>query len=529
MRVLKRSPWLGGLGLMLASLALSTGPALADVTTDQPGSIVVYPKVIADGTRDTLIQLANTSNVTRYVHCIYLNGAGACETNSEVVCSRDSECPDFAGGERCELLWQEQNFGLVLTSQQPTVWQVSTGRVVNPTDPANGTCSNTCSDSGATCSDASDCEDGESCRGSCPGIDPGAILPAPAQPFRGELKCVQVDESDAPVAGNSLKGEALIVSSAGQVSGYNAVAIQGVAVDQNLALSLNNTEYNACPTSIEFVHHANLASDSVAAALDPSLCDTTGICVGGTNPGTPCAVGGSDCTGVGAVCNACPVRAELTLVPCTENFENRLPLSFMAQFLVFDEQEYYVSASDPVTCWYNSGLSDIGMQGVAFSASRGAFLRTTVTTGGLICIAGANLGLGCSDDDDCGTAALGGVCGPTPGLLGVVEEFYDTDASIDPQLVGAGRLARFAASAASTMRISKTSRSGVCRGNTATPCTSDADCATGLCRKDGVSCTSNDECSNVGNTAGLNRCDKCLIDSIDIPELVPFPAPTPAP
>jgi len=86
MRVLKRSPWLSGLALVLGFCSLSWGQAAADVATDQAGSIVIFPKVIADGTRDTLIELTNTANTTQYVHCIYVNGGGTCELTPDEQC-----------------------------------------------------------------------------------------------------------------------------------------------------------------------------------------------------------------------------------------------------------------------------------------------------------------------------------------------------------------------------------------------------------------------------------------------------------
>ena len=73
MRVQKRSPWLNSLGVVLTAMALWGTQASADVSSDKPGSVVIWPKVIADGTRDTLIQLTNTRNETAYAHCEYIN------------------------------------------------------------------------------------------------------------------------------------------------------------------------------------------------------------------------------------------------------------------------------------------------------------------------------------------------------------------------------------------------------------------------------------------------------------------------
>jgi len=81
MRVQKRNPWLTSLGVVLAVIALMGGRAAADVASDQAGSIVIYPKVIADGTRDTIISLTNTSNMQAYVHCEYVQGTGICSNS----------------------------------------------------------------------------------------------------------------------------------------------------------------------------------------------------------------------------------------------------------------------------------------------------------------------------------------------------------------------------------------------------------------------------------------------------------------
>ena len=54
----KRCVW--GLCGVLASALIVSSAAQAEVSTDLSGTVVVYPKVIYDGTRDTVIQLANT-------------------------------------------------------------------------------------------------------------------------------------------------------------------------------------------------------------------------------------------------------------------------------------------------------------------------------------------------------------------------------------------------------------------------------------------------------------------------------------
>src|SRR4030095_6083152 len=164
MGVLKRKSWLAHFGVALALVVLSGARAgavvgqISGTSTDRAGTLMLFPKVIADGTRDTMIQITNTMNTERQAHCIYVNGAGFC-SSSLALCSpppaRESGCP--VPGETCDVAWQETNFDISLTRQQPTIWRVSTGRVINPSDDENGNCIETVV--------------GNIQRQSCPGID----------------------------------------------------------------------------------------------------------------------------------------------------------------------------------------------------------------------------------------------------------------------------------------------------------------------------------------------------------------------
>src|SRR5262245_26632805 len=105
MRVQKRIPWLMSLGAVLADMALGTKQDQADVISDRPGSVVIWPKVIADGTRDTLIALTNTSNLQAFAHCEYIVGTGTCSLifpgePSARYCSliNGGGCPEIPGG-----------------------------------------------------------------------------------------------------------------------------------------------------------------------------------------------------------------------------------------------------------------------------------------------------------------------------------------------------------------------------------------------------------------------------------------------
>jgi hypothetical protein len=284
-----RCVW-GLCGVLVSVLALAS-VTRAEVSTDVSGSVLVFPKVIFSGGNDTVIQITNTSNNMVHAHCFYVNGA-----------------PDPFGNP----LWQVTDFTLWLTKQQPTHWVASAGRPVNPADPFGS--------SGA-------------------GIDPGAVPPV-APGFTGELKCVQVDASGTPFGGNNLKGEAVILSSTGDVSKHNAVAI---LANPDLAgdspanqLLLNNTpsndgEYNACANQLYLDHFVDGTPDLVVQSLNPDAC-TDG---------------------------QCPIRTYLTLVPCSEDFENQLPSSVTVQFAIVNELEQVFSASTTVECWETTRLADI--------------------------------------------------------------------------------------------------------------------------------------------------------------------------
>src|SRR5262249_15963883 len=154
MRMSKRNLGLWALGMVaVGGLALArVASATTDVSTEQSGSILVFPKVVWDGTRDTVIQISNTTNFPVNPLCFYINGAGG----------------------RCS----ETDFEIFLTKQQPTHFVASTGRRFST-----------------------------EIIGDNAGLSPGLIPPAP-QGFIGELKCIQVDDSGAPMRGNALKGEA---------------------------------------------------------------------------------------------------------------------------------------------------------------------------------------------------------------------------------------------------------------------------------------------------------------------------------
>ena len=313
----------GLVGLMGLAALVGLGlarPVAAAVTTEQSASILVFPKVISDGTRDTVIQITNTSNNMRHAHCFYVNGA---LTN-----------PSLPVGPLNPPLWTEIDFDIWLTKQQPTHWVVSTGRLDNPGD---ATClhqtpcvtdpSKPSQNSGG---DQADCCDA--------GLDPGHIPPV-VPGFTGELKCIEVDQGGFPIPGNALKGEATLEEIAtSDVSKYNAIGLQGFDtnnMDNVLCIGGGVTEQ--CPTGAEYQGcPATWIIDHPATGAPDRVVDQQSFC-----KSPPCS----------------NVTTNITVVPCTENFETQKPPPVTLQFKAYNEYEQFFSASTTFSCW---GTFDLG-------------------------------------------------------------------------------------------------------------------------------------------------------------------------
>ena len=332
-----------GLATALAAGVLAAAVGVhADVTTDRPASILVFPKVISDLRTDTLISISNTSNSLVHAHCFYVNAA-----------LRDPTSPQ---GPLNPPLWQEIDFGITLTRQQPTYWSVAVGRRV---DPSNSQCDLPANAFAPPAPEVCGYE----------GFDPGLIPPVVPN-FQGELKCIEVDDSGAPVSGNHLKGEAHLTDTRrvtlltdGEViisgnSSYNAIGVLGNENTGDGTLVLGGgqcatggeicasdddcaadgpcvLEYNACPDTWIFNHQPDGAPDLVLQdddALAPSV-----------------------------------VATELTIVPCTQNFETQLPTTVTIQFQAYNEFESQFSLSTSVTCWGNLRLSALGAPAMVFA------------------------------------------------------------------------------------------------------------------------------------------------------------------
>lgn len=300
----------------LVGLGFVVKPALAAVTTEQSASILVFPKVISDGTRDTIIQITNTSNNMRHAHCFYVNGALAVIGAPE--------------GPNNLPLWQETDFDIWLTKQQPTHWVVSKGRLdfTNLESCHTATCDPVSSGSAtADCCDA--------------GIQPGHIPPV-GTAFQGELKCIEVDATGAPISGNAFIGAATLEDlTTGDVAKYNAVGLVGFDTNNgDNTLCLGGTVTNQCPSGAEYAGCPNtwLVDHAVTGASDPVVAAQT------------CPTGDT-CTS--------SMDTDLTVATCSEDFENQIPQSIVLQFSVINEFEQAFSGSTTVTCWQEFDLNDV--------------------------------------------------------------------------------------------------------------------------------------------------------------------------
>lgn len=298
-----RCVW-GLCGVLVSVLALAS-VTRAEVSTDVSGSVLVFPKVVwtgffmSDGVDPLQLErdtVIQISNTSNNMVHAHCFYVDARKVNGVPI-------------------WQVTDFTIWLTRQQPTHWVASQGRPVDPSD-YFGT-------------------DGA-------GQDPGAIPPVPGG-FEGELKCVQIDASGTPFGGNNLKGETLIRSATGDVSKANALAIlanpdlAGGDPANELRLDnspLNDGEYNSCPNTWMLNHYVDGTNDPVVEELNPIWCE------GDSN-------------------DECPIRTYLTLVPCTEDFENSVPASVTVQFAIVNELEQTFSASTTVQCWRNFRLADV--------------------------------------------------------------------------------------------------------------------------------------------------------------------------
>ena len=357
MRTVKWSALLSGFCAFALSLGVITSSAHAIVTTERGSSILVYPKVVVSEVADTIIQIANTSNNMVHARCFYVNAA-----------------PDAFGAPQ----WQVTDFHIWLTKQQPTSWIASQGRFVNAQDNCEQV---TSGDNEGLLQPDLDCLSA--------GIDPGAVPPL-SNGFQGELKCVEVDVSNSPLGGNHLKGEATLrvldrVSGLADTGKYNAIGIRGteIAGETGNELLLNQPsdtedvigQYNACPDRLIVNHLTEMSTDpTVLGAGRGGACSQSNAGVSYCIAAADCCdpnSGGFDACINNATCDNGPdfdiapdgtlrglISAnltELTLIPCSQNFEEPFrgvqENAVTVQFETYNEFEQVLSFSTTVECW----------------------------------------------------------------------------------------------------------------------------------------------------------------------------------
>jgi hypothetical protein len=296
--------WWAASALML--VAAMVRPASAESTTERSSSILIFPKVIYNASRDTVIQISNTSNSMAHAHCFYVN--------STPLCLGSGDCLAGTCSGKCEAQWQEVDFDIWLTKQQPTHWTASLGRFTNPNDePCDRNTGNY------------DCDNA--------GLDPGRVPPVSSFPFQGELRCIEVDQSGAPISGNHLKGEATLVATDGQATKYNAVGLLGEPFTNNgdNILCLGGGVSDDCPSGAEYegCGARDLLTHFSGGADNPLFGPTS------------------------------TVETEVTLVPCRADYETQVATKVTVQFLVFNEFENRFSTSTQIECWRSFVLSDL--------------------------------------------------------------------------------------------------------------------------------------------------------------------------
>jgi len=288
--------------LALLASTLLVGRAEAVGTSTRPGSILIFPKVVTTGGRDTLIQITNAGNMTNSVRCFYIDGESCVETD----------------------------FHLSLTRQQPTAWQAGAGRPFNPRDTQAG-------------------------------LDPGSVPPL-RDGYAGALVCVEVDPSrdDLPFVHNQLKGEATIVDDGssgrltqGNVSKYNAVALAGKsgpsASDPSL-LALDENAYDACPAALQLNFQRPGEDATIAEFGNGGLCKTDG---------TLCTTD-ADCVNLNDACIAglSQQTTRITVVPCTLDLERLTKTNVALSLNGRDETEASISGGREFSCWDSFNIDD---------------------------------------------------------------------------------------------------------------------------------------------------------------------------
>jgi hypothetical protein len=153
------------------------------------------------------------------------------------------------------------------------------------------------------------------------------------------------------VLGDENNGDATLVLGGGQCQGNGAVC----SVDDDCGGDGPCVrEYNACPETW-ILNHQPQGAENIVLEDTLEMGD-----VGSSN-----------------------VDTEITIVPCTQNFETQIPTTVTLQFLTFNEFESQFSVSTSVTCWANIALDQIGataltIEGQPLDPQGSSFLQTRI-------------------------------------------------------------------------------------------------------------------------------------------------------
>lgn len=201
---------------LLGLIVLNAAGARGEVSTDQPGAILVFPKIVSSGDQDTVIQITNATGFRVFARCFYIDG-------SPDAISQEPE-------------WLVTDFRTTLTRMQPTVWVAGQGL---PAVPPDGR--------------------------------PDDLYPGPIPPVRigfvGSLRCIVVDESERPVGRNALIGDATIIDrSTGMTRKYRAISVRGLpGNDGDNTLLLDGVEYGTCPRVVVMNHYFDDVPDPITS------------------------------------------------------------------------------------------------------------------------------------------------------------------------------------------------------------------------------------------------------------------------
>ncbi len=314
-------------------------------TSDRPAGILVWPKIVVDtngrfgAPTDTRIDVASTYDQgIRQAHCFFVNATSHCSLTG-LACRTGADC-DSTGGE-CIPSWNEIDFDIFLTREQPLDWYASQGLAGSNFPLPSGTCQGGTRDTTSCVSDLQ-CPGG-TCSFSNSNVG-SSIPPVPEDPFIGSLTCIQFTGGsnsvpDQTTARNRLIGGATIVrrfadGSPDDPARYSAVGLEalGNAVSGNtLQLQDGSGNYSSCPSTLILSHIFDGGVDPIANNVSNQY------------------------------------QTELTLVPCSNDFLTQRPGLAVAQFLVFNEFEQRFSTSRTVDCLLDTPLSLIDTRNPARS------------------------------------------------------------------------------------------------------------------------------------------------------------------